>query len=100
MLIILSDIDGYYDSNPKDNPDAKIRKVVTKLTDEELNQEFMPTSKFASGGIVTKLKAAQHVMENNIEMFLCNGFDLTAARSFLIDGVHENGTLFTSKKKK
>ena len=100
MLIILSDIDGYYDSNPKDNPEAKIRKVVTKLTEEELNQEFMPTSKFASGGIATKLKAAQHIMEHNLEMFLCNGFDLTTARSFLLDGVHEKGTLFTTKNKK
>lgn len=98
LLVILSDIDGYYDSNPKDNPNAKIRKQVDKLTEEELNQEFTPNSKFASGGIVTKLKAAQYIMENDLEMFLCNGFDLTSARSFLLEGVHEKGTLFTSKK--
>ena len=100
LLVILSDIDGYYDSNPKDNPNAKIRKQVNTLTEEELNQEFTPTSKFASGGIVTKLKAAQYIMENDLEMFLCNGFDLTSARSFLLDGVQEKGTLFTSKKQK
>ncbi len=98
MLMILSDIDGYYDSNPKENPNAKIRKEVTSLSDDELNQEFTPNSRFASGGIVTKLKAAQYIMENNLEMFLCNGFDLTSARSFLLDGIQEKGTLFTSKK--
>ncbi len=98
MLMILSDIDGYYDSNPKENPNAKIRKKVTSLSDDELNQEFTPNSRFASGGIVTKLKAAQYIMENNLEMFLCNGFDLTSARSFLLDGIQEKGTLFTSKK--
>jgi len=98
LLVILSDIDGYYDSNPKDNPNAKIRKQVNELTEEELNQEFTPNSKFASGGIVTKLKAAQYIMENDLEMFLCNGFDLESARSFLLDEVHEKGTLFTRKK--
>lgn len=98
LLVILSDIDGYYDSNPNENPDAKIRKVVTALSEEELSQEFTPNSKFASGGIVTKLKAAEYIIENKREMFLCNGFDLTSARSFLLDGVHEKGTLFTHKK--
>jgi len=94
MLIILSDIDGYYDSNPKDNPKAKIRKIVSEITKEELEQSFTPNSKFASGGIVTKLKAAKYIIQNNREMFLCNGYDLSSAREFLIEGVHNKGTLF------
>jgi len=98
LLVILSDIDGYYDSDPKGNSKAKLRKQVNELSEEELNQEFKPNFKFSSGGIVTKLKAAQYIMENNLEMFLCNGFDLTSVRSFLLDEVHEKGTLFTSKK--
>jgi glutamate 5-kinase len=97
LLVILSDIDGYYDSNPKDNPKAKLRKRVNALTQEELEQEFTPNSKFASGGIVTKLKAAQYIMQNDLEMFLCNGFDLTSVRSYLLEGIHEQGTLFTNK---
>ncbi len=97
MLVILSDIDGYYDSNPKDNPDAKIKKIVNEITDEELEQEHTPNSKFATGGIITKLKAAKYMMENNREMFLCNGYDLTTAREYLMDGVHNKGTLFTKK---
>lgn len=98
LLVILSDIDGYYDSNPQDNPKAKLRKQVHELAEEELDQEFTPNSEFASGGIVTKLKAAQYIMENNREMFLCNGFDLASVRSYLLDGIHEKGTLFTNKK--
>jgi glutamate 5-kinase len=97
MLMILSDIDGYYDSNPKENPDAKIRKVVHHISDEELSQQHTPNSEFASGGIVTKLKAAKYMIENNREMFLCNGHDLESAREFLIEGVHNKGTLFTSE---
>lgn len=97
MLVILSDIDGYYDSNPKENPKAKIRKVVTEITEEELAQMYTPNSQFATGGIVTKLMAAKYIMENNLEMFLSNGYDLSSAKKFLIDGIHEKGTLFTTK---
>jgi glutamate 5-kinase len=98
MLIILSDIEGYYHSNPKDNPKAEIRKVVTVIKEEELQQKHTPNSKFATGGIVTKLKAAEYIMNRKREMFLCSGYDLTAARDFLIHGVHNKGTLFTTKK--
>lgn len=99
LLVILSDIDGYYDSNPKNNPNAKIRKVVSEIKDEELEQKYTPNSQFATGGIVTKLKAAKYIMENKKEMFLCSGYDISAARDFLMDGVHTKGTLFSTKKK-
>lgn len=98
LLVILSDIDGYFDSNPRENPEAKIRKVVSEIEEDELNQEHTPNSKFATGGIVTKLKAAEYIMSKNREMFLCNGFDLTAAREFLMEGKHNKGTLFTTNK--
>jgi len=32
-------------------------------------------------------------------MFLCNGYDLTSAEEFLIDGQHNKGTLFSNSKK-
>ena len=96
-LIILSDIDGYYDVNPKENPNAKIRKVVQEITDAELAQEHSPNNEFATGGIVTKLKAANYMMEKNREMFLCSGYDLTAAREFLFSKEHKKGTLFRCK---
>jgi glutamate 5-kinase len=97
LLVILSDIDGYYDANPKDNPKAKIRKVVTEIQKEELEQDVTPNSQFATGGIVTKLKAAEYIISKDREMFLCNGYDLTTVREFLIEGVHNKGTLFTTK---
>ncbi|CAA6811165.1 MAG: Glutamate 5-kinase (EC [uncultured Sulfurovum sp.] len=98
-LIILSDIEGLYDSNPKNNPKAKIRKIVNKITEEELSQKFTPNSRFASGGIVTKLKAAEYIMSQNMEMFLCSGYDLTTAREFLMEDKHNKGTLFSQKTK-
>ena len=39
-------------------------------------------------------------MNSNKEMFLCSGFDLTTAREFLMQGIHNKGTLFTTKKDK
>lgn len=95
LLMILSDIDGYYDANPKENPDAKIRKIVSEIKDIELEQKHTPNSEFATGGIVTKLKAAKYMLDNDKEMFLCSGYDLTSARDFLMEGVHNEGTLFT-----
>lgn len=97
LLVILSDIDGYYDSNPQENKDAKLYKIVNELPKEVLIDDSTPNNPFATGGIVTKLKAADYLMQRGKKMFLCNGFDLSAAESFLIDGKHTLGTLFQPK---
>ncbi len=98
LLVILSDIDGYYDSNPQENKDAKLYKIVNELPKEVLIDDSTPNNPFATGGIVTKLKAANYLIERGKKMFLCNGFDLSAAESFLIDGKHTLGTLFRPKE--
>jgi len=94
ILIILSDIDGYYDENPKLNPNAKIKKVVHEISETELQQEHSPNNEFATGGIVTKLKAAKYMMDKKRKMFLCSGYDLTSAREFLFQDEYTKGTLF------
>ncbi len=98
LLVILSDIDGYYDKNPSEHPDAKLYKTVSELPSSALNDETTPNSQFATGGIVTKLKAADFLMKRGRKMLLCNGFDLAAAESFLLHNEHTLGTLFTPKK--
>ena len=95
MLIILSDIDAFYDSDPRKNPDAKVRKIVNAIDKEMLMQEVTPNNVFATGGIVTKLKAAAYLLESSKETFLASGFDLHDVKRFMLDGVHEGGTLFT-----
>ncbi|CAA6813328.1 MAG: Glutamate 5-kinase (EC [uncultured Campylobacterales bacterium] len=94
MLVILSDIKGYYDKDPKIHSDAKIKKVVTRLSKEELNSNSKSGSKFGTGGIYTKLKAANFLLKRDKEMFLTSGFDLTALEDFLLDDNHTSGTLF------
>ena len=98
MLIILSDIDAYYDSDPHKNKDAKVRKVVCSIDERELNQDVTPHNEFATGGIVTKLKAASYMLTCKRKMFLASGFNLNDVRSFLIDEQHLGGTLFTCKE--
>ncbi len=100
LLMILSDIDGYYDKNPKEHADAKIYKTVTKLPEEVLRAEATPNNSFATGGIVTKLLAANFMIQRGRKMLLCNGFDLSAAESFLIDNKHTLGTLFLPEDSK
>lgn len=94
LLVILSDIDAFYDKDPNKHADAQQRKVVTKLLKEELEAEHSPNNAFATGGIVTKLQAADFMMKHGKEMFLASGFDLSAVKSYLLNGVHKDGTLF------
>ena len=94
MLIILSDIDGYYTKNPNLYKDAKLIKQVSKIDKEELNKPPSPNTDFATGGILTKLISADFLMQRNKSMFLTNGISLDDARSFLLDDVHKGGTLF------
>ncbi len=94
MLVILSDIDAYYDKDPRKNDDAKVLKVVHEIPKEELLKDVTPNSVFATGGIVTKLKAASYLLENGIDTFLSSGFDLSDAKEFLLKNNHEGGTLF------
>ena len=93
MLAILSDIDAYYDKDPRKHKDAKVLKVVREIPKEELLKDVTPNSVFATGGIVTKLKAASYLLENGIDTFLSSGFDLSDAREFLLHNNHRGGTL-------
>ncbi|MDD3466433.1 MAG: glutamate 5-kinase [Campylobacterales bacterium] len=94
MLVILSDIKGYFDKDPNKHENAKLRKVVSHIDESELEADYNPNDAFATGGIVTKLKAANFLLQNNRAMFLSSGFDLKSAKEFLMNGVQNEGTLF------
>jgi len=98
LLIILSDIDAYYDHDPRTNKSAKVLKIVKQISDEELQREATPNNVFATGGIVTKLKAADYLLKNDKNTFLATGFDLSDVKSFALDGIHKGGTLFKAEK--
>lgn len=97
LLVILSDIDAFYDKDPNKYNDAKRRVVVTHLLEEELNADHTPNNEFATGGIVTKLQSADFLMHHHRKMFLASGFDLEDVKSFLINCEHKGGTLFKAQ---
>ena len=97
MLIILSDIDAYYDKDPRENADASVLKIVNDIPAGELEKIATPNNVFATGGIVTKLKAADYLLKSNKDMFLASGFDLNDVKSYMLDREHIGGTLFTCK---
>jgi glutamate 5-kinase len=98
ILIILSDIDAYYNSDPRANPHAKVLKIVDSIDKAELQKKVTPNNVFATGGIVTKLKAASYLMGSGVDMFLASGFDLDDIKSFMLHDEHKGGTLFKAIK--
>jgi len=94
LLVILSDIDAYYDKDPREHSEAKAYKTISSIKPSELEIEVNPNNSFATGGIVTKLKAADFLLKRGKKMFLSSGFDLDDVKSFLLEGTHKGGTLF------
>lgn len=94
LLAILTDIDGYYNKNPHQHDDAELLKFVHSISDEMLEGEHTPNTQFATGGIVTKLKAADFLLKRDIPMYLSSGFDLSYATQFLVNNSHVGGTVF------
>lgn len=91
LLILLSDIDGLYDSNPRTNPDSKIIYNVDKITNEIKRSAKGTGSNLGTGGMVTKIKAAEIVVAN-ASMIIAEGSQPNVINDIL-EGI-EIGTLF------
>ncbi len=97
LLIILSDIDGLYDSNPRTNPNAKIIYNVEKITDEIKSSAEGAGSNLGTGGMATKIKAAEIVVAANASMIIAEGSKPNVINDIL-EG-REIGTLFERNTK-
>lgn len=72
LLIILSDVDGLYDKNPKIHPDAKLMKTVDSV-DDVLHMAGDPTTRVGVGGMKTKLEAARICADAGCLMVIASG---------------------------
>ncbi|MBQ6876240.1 MAG: glutamate 5-kinase [Lachnospiraceae bacterium] len=96
LLVLLSDIDGLYTADPHRDADAKLIEVVEKLTPEIIALGGGAGSNLGTGGMATKLRAAQMTTERGISMRIMNGsrpyelYDVLDGKSV--------GTLFTGKR--
>ena len=72
LLIILSDINGLYDDNPKNNPNANFIHEVFEVT-KEIESLGLDASKGGRGGMKTKLQAAKIVTRSGCGLIIANG---------------------------
>lgn len=94
-LVLLSDIDGLYTSDPHTDPNAKLLPVVNKIDEKLLALAGGSNSTQGTGGMVTKLRAAQICMASGCDMIITNGNDPQVLYK-IVEGVPV-GTTFTEK---
>lgn len=72
LVVLLTDIEGLYDSDPRYDADAQLVPVVDELTDEHMAAAGGAGSAVGSGGMATKLEAARALMKAGIPMVICD----------------------------
>jgi glutamate 5-kinase len=73
LLILFSDIDGLYDKSPREYPDAQLLPEVRDIVATKASISIGKTNRFGTGGITTKLEAAERVVSYGIPMILAHG---------------------------
>ena len=73
LLILLSDIDGLYTADPHTNPDAALLPVVRRVDEEIKKLAGVSSTTQGTGGMVTKLRAAEICLGCGCEMVIANG---------------------------
>lgn len=96
LLIIMSDIDGFFDGDPRSNPDAKLIPVVDKIDDRIRSLAGDAVSGLGSGGMITKINAAEIAMDAGFDMAIINGRNPDILYD-LFDG-KQVGTIFLANK--
>ncbi len=95
-LIILSDIEGLYDKDPRKNADAHLISTVETITEEIADMAGGSGSALGTGGMATKISAARIATAKGIDVVITNG-DHPDVLYDIFDG-KQTGTLFLGKK--
>ena len=95
LLILLSDIDGLFTADPHKNPDAKLISSVSEINDEVKALAGGEGSSLGTGGMRTKIKAAEICTSKGCDMIIANGADPLILYD-IVDG-KEVGTRFLKK---
>lgn len=96
LLIILTDIDGFYTDNPKLNPAARLIDEIEEITPEIERLAGGPGTKLGTGGMFTKVAAAKIVLASNVPMVIAPGSELSVLRRVI--GGERIGTVFSPRK--
>ena len=95
LLILFSDIDGIYTDNPKTNKNAKLIEEVKSIPELRKSIKIGETNSFGTGGIETKIQAAEKTTVYGIPLLLANG-----GRENILDELssgNATGTLFMAE---
>ena len=94
VLIILSDIDGLYNGNPKVDANAKLIHEVKEITPEIEQMAGGAGTKLGTGGMFTKIQAAKLAAKHGIKLLIVNGKEIGNLRRAL--NGEEIGTIFVN----
>ena len=94
LLIILTDIDGLYDSDPRKNPDAKRIPVVTHIDDSIREMAGGSGSNRGTGGMATKITAAAAATSAGINCCVMSGSD--PSKLYKLMNGEQLGTMFVA----
>ena len=97
LLILLSDIDGLYTDDPRQNPDATLVECVEKMDDSyDAMAKGSTGSDVGTGGMATKLNAARIATMSGADMIIANGKDVGIIHE-IMEG-NFRGTFFKANK--
>ena len=96
LLIILSDIEGFYDCDPRKNKNAIMIKEIREFTEEMEKYAGKSGSDFGTGGMATKLKAAKTATSVGVDVILASGKNPCIIRNILRG--EDVGSLFVANK--
>ena len=96
LLIMLSDIDGLFDANPKTNPNAKRIPIVTEINQSITSIAGDAGSDFGTGGMSTKITAVEICNQHGIDTIIANA-DVPEIVFEILEG-KDVGTLFVAPK--
>ncbi len=97
LLVILTDVAGLYDKNPQQHTDARLITVVYEITDEIAGMAGQAGSKFATGGMASKIAAIRIAAKGGCKVILAHGREKEVISRLLAGD--EVGTLFLPKRK-
>ena len=97
LLILLSDVEGLYDKNPKLNKEAKLINKVSEITSEIFKMSTSETNIYGSGGMFTKIQAAEIAFTFGCDTIIMKG---NLKNPILKFEKNKLGTLFEPRNKK
>jgi len=98
LLVILSDIDGFYSEDPRLNPKAKLISSVAKLDEDLTKGATRSVSMLGTGGMKSKIQAAKSMIQSGIPMAIANGNTRDVLKSLFRS--EDIGTFFFPSEKR